>query len=238
MSTADVDPTPQPVVPASSTRGQSMVEFALVLPMLLVLLPMLLVLLLGIADFARVFSAGIVLEAATRNAAEIGAIERLRQEPPSAGDPAYYAELHLRAAEAACDESRRLPTFDAPDACPAGSTDSDGNASWFVRVCVHDGSDPACDAAPSGYSSSPPANARCPRFLAPMTNSVAQAINSYYVEVRTCYKFETLFHLNLSLPMNAGLAIGDSWLERSRIFVVDCPVGSDPSDLAANCPNP
>src|SRR5690606_20209344 len=37
-------------------RGQSLVEFALVLPMLLVLL-------LGIADFGRVFAAGILLEA-------------------------------------------------------------------------------------------------------------------------------------------------------------------------------
>jgi Flp pilus assembly protein TadG len=51
----------------SSRRGQSLVEFALVLPMLLVLL-------LGIADFGRVFNAGITLEAATRDAAEAGAL--------------------------------------------------------------------------------------------------------------------------------------------------------------------
>ena len=50
-----------------SPRGQSLVEFALVLPMLLVLL-------LGIADFGRVFAAGIILEAASRNGAEAAAL--------------------------------------------------------------------------------------------------------------------------------------------------------------------
>ena len=65
-----------------SRRGQSMVEFALVLPMLLILL-------LGIVDFGRVFQAGIVTEAAARNGAEAGALERLRGEPPTTpGDPA------------------------------------------------------------------------------------------------------------------------------------------------------
>ena len=90
-----------------SRRGQSFVEFALVLPLLIVLL-------LGIADFARIFQAGIVLEASSRNAAEVAAIERLRNEPGTAGDPAYYAALHVIAADQACAESRRLPTFD-PD---------------------------------------------------------------------------------------------------------------------------
>ena len=42
----------------TTPRGQSLVEFALVLPMLLVLL-------LGIADFGRVFQAGITTEAAS-----------------------------------------------------------------------------------------------------------------------------------------------------------------------------
>ena len=59
-----------------SPRGQSLVEFALVLPMLLVLL-------LGIADFGRVFPAGITIEAAARNAAEAAAQEYLRIGPGS-----------------------------------------------------------------------------------------------------------------------------------------------------------
>src|SRR5688500_12773484 len=52
-------------------RGQSFVEFALVLPRLIVLF-------LGIADFGRVFHAGIVIESASRNAAESAAQEYLQ----------------------------------------------------------------------------------------------------------------------------------------------------------------
>ena len=68
--------------PASrSRRGQSVVEFALVLPMLLVLL-------LGVADFGRVFAAGITVEAAARNAAEVvrRSTYAIRQAPM--GEPA------------------------------------------------------------------------------------------------------------------------------------------------------
>jgi len=41
-----------------------------------------------------------------------------------------------------------------------------------------------------------------------------------YVEVRTCYQFTTLFNLHISLPMSAGLSLGDIWLQRDREFVV------------------
>ena len=49
-------------------RGQTMVEFALILPLLLVFL-------LGVVDFGRIFTAGITMEAAARNAAEAAAQE-------------------------------------------------------------------------------------------------------------------------------------------------------------------
>jgi len=209
--------------------GQSFVEFALVLPLLLVLL-------LGVADFGRVFSAGIAMEASARNAAELAAIERLRNEPDTAGDVIYYAALHDLAADSACAESRRLPTFDATDACPDGAHDGGGAPSWFVRVCVHDGADPICDTTPTGYSVPP--SGMCDEYERPISNAVPNAIASYFVEVRLCYKFETLLNLNLALPMNAGLGVGDIWLERTRTFVIDCPVGVNPTDLAVNCPNP
>jgi len=214
-----------------SPRGQSFVEFALVLPLLLVLL-------LGIADFARVFQAGIVLEASARDAAEVASIERLRNAPDTAGDIAYYAALHRYAADKACAESRRLPTFDeATEACPDGAHDGSGATAWYVRVCVHDNADPACGTAPTGYTATPPPGV-CDELEDPWSNAVSQSIASYYVEVRLCYKFETLFNLDLSLPMNAGLDLGDIWIERTRTFVVDCPVGTDPTDLATVCPNP
>ena len=49
---------------------------------------------------------------------------------------------------------------------------------------------------------------------------------SHAVEVRVCYQFTTLFNLHVSLPMNAGLNLGDVWIERTRYFVLDCPPGS------------
>ncbi len=209
-------------------RGQSLVEFALVLPMLLVLL-------LGIADFGRVFSAGIILEASARNAAEIVALERLHNVPPPASDPGfamYYSDLHAIAANTACEESRRLPTFRSSDACPDGAHDGNGDPAWFVRACVHDGADPACDQAISGYGAAVPA--ACDSLVTESPNTFVDDA-SYYVEVRLCYKFETLFNLDLSLPMGAGLSLGDIWLERTRTFVIDCPTGPDPRTA---CPNP
>ena len=50
----------------SDNRGQTMVEFVLLLPILLMLL-------LGVADFGRVFHAGVVIESASRAAAEAAA---------------------------------------------------------------------------------------------------------------------------------------------------------------------
>ena len=204
-----------------------MVEFALVLPMLLVLL-------LGVADFGRVFASGIILEASARNSSEVAALERLRTRPPAVADPTYYADIHRLAVNAACEESRELPTFDGSDACPSGAHDENGNPSWFAGVCVHDGADPSCGAAPTGYSTAP---GECSLMAAPWSNTY-EAAASYYVEVRLCYKFETLFNLNLSLPLGWGLNLGDVWLQRTRSFVVDCPPGADPADLTTNCPNP
>jgi hypothetical protein len=216
-----------------SRRGQSFVEFALVLPMLIVLL-------LGIADFGRVFASGLILEASARNAAEVGSLERLRYRPPAVADPAYYDAIHALAATTACEESRELPTFDGSDACPDGAHDTSGTSTWFVGACVHDGADPSCGSTPTGYGAAP---GECSLLLDPWSNSyeasvATPGVASYWVEVRLCYKFETLFNLHLALPMNTGLNLGDIWLQRSRTFVVDCPVGTDPADLTTNCPNP
>ena len=114
-----------------SSRGQSFVEFALVLPLLLVLL-------LGIADFARVFQAGIVLEASSRNAAEVADREvaeraRNRWRPnvlhgasPDRGGPSMRG--------IATPPDIRIPD---PEGCPDSAHDAgSGATSSFVRVCV------------------------------------------------------------------------------------------------------
>jgi hypothetical protein len=217
-----------------SERGQGLVEFALVLPLLMILL-------LGVADFGRIFSAGITLEAAARDAAEATAIERLHNppDPLTPGDIAYYQRLHVLAAKTVCDEASRLPNStpqlaksdppssaltpgECPDFVGAGGVSHPGSP--VIRVCVHDGADPLCGQAIPGYSPTIPAN--CPKVQALATNpsnaSPGEPV-SYLVEVRICYLFTTLFDLHLNLPMNAGLNLGDIWLERSRAFVVDCP---------------
>jgi hypothetical protein len=202
----------------SDDRGQSFVEFALVLPVLLVLL-------LGIADFGRVFQAGIVAEAAARNGAEAAALERLRAGPPATpGDPTYYTNLHRIAAQAACAEMRGLPsTTHVPDD-PSTPEDDEGCPDMpVIAVCVQDG-----DVGP-GFAGTVPAE--CEGIADTWMAASGGLTGSHSVEVRVCYRFSTLFNLHINLPFGWGLSLGDVYLERSRAFVVDCPPG-DPEALS------
>jgi hypothetical protein len=199
---------------SSSEKGQSLVEFALVLPMLLVLL-------LGIADFGRVFAAGITLEAVARDAAEVGALQRLRDKPPT--DPtqltAYYTSLHQIMARTACAEADQL----APSPEQVHPTDCANLTS--VRACIHDDLDTQCGDPIPGFDGAPPPE--CTDTAAgtapPWSNASGGETGSHWVEVRVCYHFTTLFNLRLSLPFNAGLNLGDVYLQKTRSFVVDCP---------------
>jgi hypothetical protein len=82
-------------------RGQSMVEFALILPLFLFLA-------LAIVDFARVFSAAITLESAAREAADYGTLYRWHWN--SANRPVTEAEMERRA----CTASSTLDDYDEP----------------------------------------------------------------------------------------------------------------------------
>lgn len=185
-------------------------EFALVLPMLLILL-------LGIADFGRVFASGITLEAAARDAAEAAAQEYLRNPPADMTLPAppgnapYYQTLHDLAARTACREARGLnnSTYSA-DVCASMPV---------IQVCVHDDADPLCDQTAFGATIP---NPQCDSLLTPPTNAMQGGTEaSRYVEVRICYKFTTLLDLsNLQLPFGWGLSIGDLWLQKDRAFTI------------------
>ena len=193
-----------------SHRGQSLVEFVLVLPLLLVLL-------LGIADFGRVFAAGITAQAAARNGAEAAALERLRNKPTTPGDPAYYQRLHDIAAEVACNEARLLPntTFNSADSTCASMP--------VIAACVQDGNDPHCGDLASGFTGTVPPG--CSRVASGWDGLSGGAIGSHSVEVRVCYRFTTLMPLNFAMPFNAGLTLGDVFLFKQHAFVVDCPPG-------------
>lgn len=183
-------------------RGQSLVEFALVLPMLLVLL-------LGIADFGRVFHAGIVMESAARNAAEVAAQEYLQirraPDPATSGD---FDRIRAQAEAAVCEEGKLLP--------------GGGGACSVVHaaICIHD--DPAelvnygsgCGAGSSG------APADCTELHSSWP-SLWSTGKLGTVEVRACYRFDTIVPMaDLRLPFGNGLSIGSIWLQRDRAFTV------------------
>lgn len=189
----------------SHPHGQSLVEFALVLPMLLVLL-------LGIADFGRVFSAGIVVETAARDAAEAASQEylQIRRATAPATD-ADFDRITATALAKVCEEAERLPNRQL-----SGST----CVMPYTAVCIHD--DPAeltaygtrCGAGASG------APAECIELHGGWPSLWTSGMLPS-VEVRTCYRFDTLINLtDLQLPFGNGLTLGSIWLQRARVFSV------------------
>jgi hypothetical protein len=202
--------------------GQTLAEFALVLPILLVLL-------LAVADFGRVFAASITTEASARDAAEIGATARLRHKPNFADSTtwiAHYTALHEQIAEVVCSEMSVLPntTFNSVDrTCPSMP---------FVGVCIRDDIDPICGDPIAGFSSTYPG--ACSHMAEPWSHYSGGAAASHAVEVRVCYEFTTLFNLHFTLPGNVGLDLGEIWIQRERVFALDCPPG-DPSDPVSPC---
>lgn len=186
-------------------RGQSLVEFGLVLPLLLVLL-------LGVADFGRVFAASITSEAAARNAAEAAAQEYLQLDMLD-GNPdgsllvADYQDLHDRALEAACRDAERLPDR---------VLDAQGNCLMpVIAVCVHDSSgiigqgDPSCP-----ETSGPFAAGDCNQMVSPGWSPAQLApASTPYVEVRLCYRFDPLITAVLG-------SWGSVWLQRENYFTV------------------
>lgn len=186
--------------------GQSLVEFTLVVPVLMVLL-------LALADFGRVYATGIAIESAARDAAEIAAQRYLSHPPgplsapaPSPGDPAYYGALHQIASSTVCAEMQSFPNSGFAGATCAGIP---------VQVCVHDGADPSCASEPDGIA----IPASCSSMATPPSTAQAGGAEaSRYVEVRVCYRFSTL----LNIPNIAGIAVpfGDFYLERARVFTV------------------
>jgi hypothetical protein len=174
-----------------------MVEFALILPVMLVMV-------IGIADLGRVFTAGIVVEGAARDGAEIGARSYLKENPAGPPTPGtYYQNLHLRVAKAVCAEIKNLPgtAFDSTTGqCP----------SMPVIVCVHDGVDDACGVQPFGATPAP----ECTVFNTAATNAIpTTGETSSYVEVRVCYKFT-------SITQSPLFSFGTIFLQQTRTFTV------------------
>lgn len=189
-----------------------MTEFALVLPLLLVLL-------LTVVDFGRIFSAGIVTESTARTAAETAAGEyltELTRVTPGTIDSAGYAKIHAAAWQTVCDEADSLPNT---------SPGSGGGQCVGLPtvVCVHDNVDPLCGDA---YNDSGGIPTGCPTLAPGARPSNVQQGESLgqswpYVEVRVCYRFSSV--MQLDIPFIGGTLSplgGNFFLERTRVFDV------------------
>lgn len=170
---------------------------------------MLLVLLLGVADFGRVFAAGITLESAARNGAEAAAQEYLQIQRNKTLETADYTKLHDVAREAVCRDAEVLPNAVGGGSC----------SSPAVAVCVHD--EAAGDTGCGTEADSAPTE--CDDMIGGWDPALSGTATSPlpYVEVRVCYRFTTLFDLQqLQLPFGWGLSLGEVWLQRTRVFSV------------------
>jgi len=185
----------------TSRRGQSLVEFALVLPLLLVML-------LGIADFGRVFASGITVEAMSRDAAEAASQEYLqfrRAAAPSSPSTAAYDAVFDRAEEVACEEAETLANL---------ATSGGDCVMPVIGTCVHDEWGDHCGPT----SASPPSGCSMSTWPPGLSD---QAGGLPYVKVWTCYRFTTLMNLaDLDLPFGWSLSLGEIWLQRDRAFTV------------------
>lgn len=92
----------------SDVRGQSVVEFALTFPLMIILL-------LGTVDFARIYTTMMSIESAAREAADYGTTLGAGKWQSGAPMDSTVAEMHFRA----CVASSDLPDYADDDADPA-----------------------------------------------------------------------------------------------------------------------
>ncbi len=191
-----------------------MAEFALITPILIMFF-------VGIADFGRIFNAGLIADGAARDAAEHAAqayianppgdpaltpAQRLSTAPPP-GDPNFYDALHLDAAKVVCAEMHQLPNVDFDPSTGACAT------SPAIGVCVHDQAEPVghCGGQIAGFPW--PFPSQCPQLGAAWPDPPGNG--ERWVEVRVCYKFTAL----LNLPL---FSLGNFYVERTRTFTIPC----------------
>jgi hypothetical protein len=131
-------PVPARLARRERSRGQGVVEFALVLPLLLFLL-------LGIADFARIYATQIAVEAAAREAADFGAFYPWKWEGDPA-DPGSNAGKTVQGMlDRACLATKNLPEYVGPD-------DNCSNPSFSYVLDTPPGvKSDECSAVPRGH---------------------------------------------------------------------------------------
>ena len=135
--------------PRSRTSGQSVVEFALVFPVMLFLL-------VGIADFGRMYTTAVAIESATREASDFGAFQINHWDPANVSTT--VAEMQKRACVAAAgshlqdyatsDASNNTcsnPSFQCWLELGAASADCGSSGGWIAGTdCAASATEPPC----------------------------------------------------------------------------------------------
>ena len=162
-------------------RGQSLAEFGLVAPIVIVLF-------LTVADFEQIIARrSSSSRRAAIDGAEAAANAYLAKPPsagalssaaPSPGDTTYYAGIHRAAVAVSCSEARDLPNT----SFIAGEC----QGMPYFRVCVHDGADSSCGV--TQVTSEGVVTADCTAINNPAANSQNGSAQRW-VEVRVCYRF-------------------------------------------------
>ena len=186
---------------ATWSRGQSVTEFALVVPFLLIIL-------LTVADFGRYFAVSLNVESIARTSAEVSA----QEANFLSGASPNWVGIHDRAWQSVCNEAKGLAnvTYNGP------TTQCDGIP---TLVCVHDGLDPICS---TSYNAGGAVPAECSVITNPVSNAQTGGSElSKYVEVRVCYRFSTVF--GFSIPFLGGsldTLSGNFYVQKIRTFTV------------------
>jgi Flp pilus assembly protein TadG len=193
-----------PCSPCAAARGQSLAEFALVVPLLLLVL-------LTVADFGRYFAASIAIESMARTSAEVSA-QQYVQQVAAGTDPKNYALIHRIAWQSACLEAQGLPNM-TPGVGGAECSDLP------TLVCVHDSVDPTCGTIYNDGAGVPTQCGMLQAARAPTTAVDSQA--NAFVEVRICYRFSTAFPITIPFfDVSLTPLSGDFFIERARSFTV------------------
>lgn len=126
----------------SSQRGQSIVELALLLPLLLLLF-------LAIADLARLYTTMLSVESAAREAADFGAFNSSNWQGASSDPTSNFSKTVVEMETRACIASRSLPDYDDPDDDPATGCVNPALAYELIKPtpstdCAEPTNDPPC----------------------------------------------------------------------------------------------
>lgn len=154
-----------PTIPGPTWHesGQSVVEFALVVPLMVIIL-------FAIIDFARIYTTMMSVESAAREAADFGTTLGAAKWQPGGVADATVSEMEKRA----CVASRNLPDYVDADSDPAN-----GCANPSLEYCLAASASVTC--APSDPPPPQPAGCEDPNRTDPCTVTVALAYEFHLI---------------------------------------------------------